>query len=245
MKTETNMFISSIPTIHIELLGDVNMYLALGIEILTSILLGGLIGLDRERKHKAAGIKTHILICLGATLYTAVALMNAKAAGGGVDPNRISAQVASGIGFLGAGAIIQGRGGIFGLTTAAGIWVVAAVGVAIGSGYPLSALIFTVTVMFILGVLDPLYHWMEPESDFLIEVVGDFEIENIVHGLLDEQDINPNHVEVSKDEEGRDCSIVIHLKISSRNLRKLITRFRQQGAIRLINFRLLKKQEIL
>ncbi len=92
--------------VHIELLGEVSVYLGLGIEIVTSFVLGGLIGYDREKKMKAAGIKTNMLICIGATLYTAVSLLAKNDASGYVDASRIPAQIVSGIGFLGAGAII-------------------------------------------------------------------------------------------------------------------------------------------
>ncbi len=156
------------PTMTIEFLGEVNIYLGLGIEIVTSMILGGLIGYDREKKMKSAGIKTNILICLGATLYTAISLINLLhfAPHGPADPNRIAAQIVSGIGFLGAGAILQGRGRIVGLTTAATIWVVAAIGVTIGSGYPIVASIFTFTILVVLKLLRPLYFMLESYKDY-------------------------------------------------------------------------------
>ena len=149
---------------NIELLGEINIYLGLGIEIITALLLGGLVGLDREVRMKSAGIRTNILICLGATLYTALSLLNQSGPGMIADPNRTAAQVVSGIGFLGAGAIIQSRGSVVGLTTAATIWVVAAVGVTIGLGYPLVAIIFTSTVLVVLELLNPVYRMIESEK---------------------------------------------------------------------------------
>ncbi|CUS88767.1 MgtC/SapB family protein, partial [Candidatus Kryptonium thompsonii] len=92
-----------------------------------AIVFGGLIGLERELKGKPAGFRTNILICLGSTLYM---ILSMKIAG---DPGRIAAQVVTGIGFIGAGTIIQARGTITGLTTAATIFVVASIGLAIGS----------------------------------------------------------------------------------------------------------------
>lgn len=152
----------------IEFLGEVNIYLGLGIEIVTAMILGGMIGFDREKKMKSAGIKTNILICLGATLYTAISFINLMhaPAGSPADPNRISAQIVSGIGFLGAGAILQGRGRILGLTTAATIWVVAAIGVTIGSGFPIIAAIFSITILMVLKLLRPLYSFIESEKDY-------------------------------------------------------------------------------
>ena len=115
---------------------------------------GGLIGLERERKHKPAGFRTNILICLGAAMYMAVGLMLTTLGGqGGSDPARIAAQVVTGIGFLGAGCIIQQRGRIIGLTTAATIWVVAAIGIVAGAGFPILAFIATSMVLLTLVVL--------------------------------------------------------------------------------------------
>lgn len=109
-----------------------------GPRVIFAILAGGLVGLERELKNKAAGIKTNILICLGSALYTSISLLisvSFSSEGYYGDPARIAAQIVPGIGFLGGGTIIQARGTILGLTTAATIWVVAAVGVCIGMGY--------------------------------------------------------------------------------------------------------------
>src|SRR3712207_3170052 len=100
-----------------------------GPKVLVAIFCGGLIGLERELKGKPAGIKTNMLICLGATIYTCISVLissSHSATGHYGDPARVAAQIVSGIGFLGGGSIIQSRGTIQGLTTAATIWVVAA-----------------------------------------------------------------------------------------------------------------------
>jgi uncharacterized membrane protein YhiD involved in acid resistance len=118
-----------------------------------AVLCGGLIGLERELKSKPAGIKTNILICLGSTLYTSVSIMismSLSEQGHWGDPARIAAQIVSGIGFLGGGTIIQSRGTIQGLTTAATIWVVAALGVCIGLGYPQIAVFSAIVVILVL-----------------------------------------------------------------------------------------------
>ncbi|MEK6579295.1 MAG: MgtC/SapB family protein [Bdellovibrionota bacterium] len=124
-----------------------------GPKVLAAILCGGVIGLERELKHKPAGIKTNILICLGSAIYTAVSVMIAMQFADTNhygDPARISAQIVSGIGFLGGGTIIQSRGTILGLTTAATIWVIAAIGIAIGLGHADFAILMTFTVLFVL-----------------------------------------------------------------------------------------------
>lgn len=121
-----------------------------------AVICGGVIGLERELKNKPAGIKTNILICLGAAIYTTVSVLisgSFAAENHFGDPARISAQIVSGIGFLGGGAIIQARGTIVGLTTAATIWVVAALGIAIGIGYHDVAVALSVmTILILVGV---------------------------------------------------------------------------------------------
>jgi putative Mg2+ transporter-C (MgtC) family protein len=151
-------------TIFIEQLGEVPLYIGMGIQVMSAIVLGGMVGYDREKKMKSAGLKTNIMICLGATLYTVISLLNVKGYPVPVDPNRVGAQIVSGIGFLGAGAIIQGRGAVIGMTTAATIWVVAAIGYTIGIGYPICAAIFSLTVLIVLKWINPFYRFMESEK---------------------------------------------------------------------------------
>ncbi|HET9426519.1 MAG TPA: MgtC/SapB family protein [Gemmatimonadaceae bacterium] len=104
-------------------------------KLLLAVVLGGAIGLERELKGKPAGLRTNILICMGAALLTdvsiSISLMGATRIG---DPARLAAQIVSGVGFLGAGTIMQSSGTVTGLTSAATIWVVAAIGIAVGSG---------------------------------------------------------------------------------------------------------------
>jgi uncharacterized membrane protein YhiD involved in acid resistance len=124
-----------------------------GPKIFFAVLCGGLIGLERELKNKPAGIKTNILICLGAALYTSVSVLISQSHSSQNyfgDPARIAAQIVAGIGFLGGGTIIQARGTILGLTTAATIWVVAAIGICIGIGHADLAVFSSVTVILVL-----------------------------------------------------------------------------------------------
>ena len=119
---------------------------------LLAILCGGLIGVEREFRNKPAGFRTNILICLGSMLFMWLSIQVAGFVEPGrpADPGRIAAQVVTGVGFLGAGTILQSRGRIIGLTSAAMIWVGAAVGMAIGAGY---GLIGFLTTTLVLGVL--------------------------------------------------------------------------------------------
>ena len=110
---------------------------------------GGLIGIERELKSKPAGFRTNILICLGSCIYMAVGLL----VPGENDATRIAAQVVTGIGFLGAGCIIQSGNHVRGLTTAATIWVVASIGIVAGAGYPVLALIASVIAITTLAAL--------------------------------------------------------------------------------------------
>jgi putative Mg2+ transporter-C (MgtC) family protein len=124
-----------------------------------AVLCGGLIGIERELKKKPAGFRTNILICLGSSYFMMIStLIGGTGPGRSGDPGRIAAQVVTGIGFLGAGAIIQSRGHIAGLTTAALIWVVAAVGLFIGAGFTVLALLGTFLIFLTLTVLGMVEH---------------------------------------------------------------------------------------
>ena len=121
--------------------------------LFAAVICGGIVGLERELKNKPAGIKTNILICVGSALYTSVSVLISEshmASGYYGDPARVAAQIVSGIGFLGGGTIIQARGTILGLTTAATIWVVAAVGLLVGLGHYGFGLLASLSVVSIL-----------------------------------------------------------------------------------------------
>ncbi len=125
----------------------------LGPRLIVALFCGGLIGLERELKNKSAGIKTNMLICVGSMLFTSTSVFIAAAganSGYAGDPTRIAAQIVSGIGFLGGGAIMQSKENILGLTTAASIWLVAAIGVWIGMGQLETALAISVLMVFVL-----------------------------------------------------------------------------------------------
>src|SRR3954471_6047728 len=116
----------------------------------TAVLCGGIVGLERQLRGKAAGIRTSILICLGTALFVA---LGDSFSGERVDPTRVLGQVVSGIGFLGGGVILAREGIVVGVTSAAVIWVLAALGALIGLGHLLAALVLTmVTVGLLIGV---------------------------------------------------------------------------------------------
>ncbi|HET8568680.1 MAG TPA: MgtC/SapB family protein, partial [Candidatus Limnocylindria bacterium] len=117
-------------------------------------MLGAGVGLERELHQRPAGFRTHALVALGAAMFTVV---SREMAGPNADPTRIAAQIVTGIGFLGAGAIIRHGLAVRGLTTAASLWIVAAIGMAVGAGYFSAAMIATGIVLVGLGP----FRWLE------------------------------------------------------------------------------------
>ena len=130
------------------------------LRLLIATILGAAVGLERERLEWAAGLRTHALVCVGAALFMIVSAFGfADALGSSdvvLDPSRVAAQVVSGIGFIGAGTIILRREIVRGLTTAASVWAVAAIGLAVGGGMYLAAIVATVLALVILAVVKPI-----------------------------------------------------------------------------------------
>ncbi|MBI2580146.1 MAG: MgtC/SapB family protein [Candidatus Aenigmarchaeota archaeon] len=116
-------------------------------KIIIAAVVGMLIGLEREIRRKPAGMRTHALVCIGATLFT---ILSFSFTGGSVDTSRIAAGIVTGIGFLGAGVIFRAEDKVKGITTAAELWVLAAIGVAIGVGMYFAAAVSTIVVLVML-----------------------------------------------------------------------------------------------
>jgi putative Mg2+ transporter-C (MgtC) family protein len=125
--------------------------LEIGLRLVVALLLGGTIGLEREYHRHAAGIRTMAAVCMGSCLFTAVGIFPVH-----TDPTRVAAQVVTGVGFLGAGAILRSGSGVRGLTTAAAIWVVAAIGMAVGFGLYLLPSIATLLMLVFLAGIRPI-----------------------------------------------------------------------------------------
>jgi len=124
------------------------------LRLLLAAALGAVIGYQRERAGKPAGLRTHVLICVGAALFTIASLYGF---GAGADPARVAAGIVAGIGFLGAGAIMRtGEGIVAGLTTAATIWAVAAIGLAVGAGLYLASAVATALTLIVLFLPHPI-----------------------------------------------------------------------------------------
>ena len=117
------------------------------LRLVVAVVLGALVGYERERRGNPAGVRTHGMVCLGAALFTVVSIYGFGATS---DPTRVAAMVVSGIGFLGAGAILHQRESVHGLTTAASLWVTAAIGLAVGVGMFAMSLVTTILVFLLL-----------------------------------------------------------------------------------------------
>ena len=125
----------------LQTLSDFNIW-SITFRILLATVIGGCIGSERGRHGRAAGLRTHILVCLGSAMTVMLGIYSVQVLGLGGDPMRVSAQVISGIGFLGAGTILtRGHSHITGLTTAAGLWTTACLGLAIGAGFYFGAVL--------------------------------------------------------------------------------------------------------
>jgi putative Mg2+ transporter-C (MgtC) family protein len=117
----------------------------IALKLIVSMFLGALVGLEREWRKKPAGLRTHTLVCMGATMFTLVSTQSFA-----MDPARIAAGIVTGIGFIGAGAVMASRGHIGGVTTAATLWIVSAIGLAVGTGMYFTAMIAAILVFLIL-----------------------------------------------------------------------------------------------
>ncbi|KMQ60641.1 magnesium transporter MgtC [Chryseobacterium sp. BLS98] len=145
--------------------------------ILISVLLGLLIGAEREYRNKSAGLRTFILVCFGSCLFTILSIKI-----GVQNPDRLAANIITGIGFLGAGVIFKGDNKIEGITTATTIWATASIGMAVGSGYVYLSLLGTVLVLLILNALIYLQNFIDSSHkirEYMITVEGSEDIKHL------------------------------------------------------------------
>ena len=181
--------------IHFTLLQTADLFL----RIIVSCAFGAIIGTERSRRFKEAGIRTHILVCCGAALFMIVSKYAFPA-----DPARVAAQVVSGISFLGAGVIFKNGGTIKGLSTAAGLWVTAAIGLAAGAGMYLIALFVTIVV----SLMQFLTHRYAIGSDsyaanrLQFTVKNGYEFNQSLHRQLDEWGVQVTDSKVNRRKDG-------------------------------------------
>lgn len=194
-----------------------NMMWTFIIRLLLATIFGALIGLEREYHAKEAGVRTHLLVALGSCLFMILSIYGFDAFldhdNVSFDPSRIASQVVTGIGFIGAGTIILHKQAVRGLTTAAGVWVTAAIGLACGNGMYILAGVTTVTVLSSLGLINlylPSLSQRERQITFLAE---DYNVlTDILENLRKEKIVVLNY-EMRKDAEENNGKMLIVLKI--------------------------------
>lgn len=180
------------------------------VRLLLAMVLGGVIGWQREATEKPAGFRTHILVCLGAALFTLISAVGFF--GSGADPARVASNIVVGIGFLGAGTIWRTGASVQGLTTAANLWTVAAIGTAAGIGYYMGAVLTTVIVLGVLTLFKG-FEALIPRRGLghLIMVTSDRPGQlGRIGTALGTFGVNIEHVEVS---ERRDGKVVLQLTL--------------------------------
>ena len=173
--------------------------------LLIAAVLGGAIGAERELNDQAAGLRTHMLLTIGACLFTVISAYGFRR-GVGTDPSRLAAQIVTGIGFLGGGAIVRHGLTVKGLTTAASIWATASVGVAVGAGdYVLGvggAVLVVGTLVGLRRVSATLQRWGVSREEFVLATRPGFDVERIVEAVKRERvDLRGLDREAGKDED--------------------------------------------
>jgi putative Mg2+ transporter-C (MgtC) family protein len=179
--------------------------LTITLRLLASVILGGIIGLEREWGKKPAGLRTHMLVSVGCTIFMLVSAYSPQLLGGRMtDPTRIAAQIVTGVGFLGAGSIIQARGAVYGLTTAASVWTVAGIGMAVGAGFYSVAVVGTLLAWAILGVVDRWEKAVAGHGKVLQLFVRARAAESLaqIPMVLDERGIKLMESDLKKEEDG-------------------------------------------
>jgi putative Mg2+ transporter-C (MgtC) family protein len=204
--------------------------------ILIAAALGGLVGFERELSDQPAGLRTHILVSLGAALFTMVGAYGVESFFTGdepaarFDPTRIAAQVVTGIGFLGAGAILRQGVNIRGLTTAAALWVTAAIGTAVGLGFIGGAIVVTVVALVSLYGLKRVRKVLVPKlqsgaRDFSIEVGPELEVPELAE-MVQGLGLKLKSMKPVTDEDGNSFlvgEIRLSPKVSSEEFARLVT----------------------
>ncbi len=152
------------------------------IRLFIALILGGIIGIEREGIRRPAGLRTHILVCIGSSLVmlSGIYLSDIFINRASIDPSRLGAQVISGIGFLGAGTILKVNSGVKGLTTAASLWSVAGIGIACGIGFYWGAIICTLLILFSLMVFGKIERYIKTrDHELCIEILCENKSDNL------------------------------------------------------------------
>lgn len=193
----------------IEYLTELNTW-SIIVRLLLAVICGGIIGIERGRRRQAAGFRTHILVCMGSALVMITNIFIVMEYSPGQDPTRIAAQVVSGIGFLGVGTIIvTGNKQIRGLTTAAGLWASACMGLAIGAGYYLPSIVACILIFLVMTVLNNVDKWAYQHSKVL-DLYIEFQDIQFVSGFLSyirAREMKSSNLELTKSKVPGETSI--------------------------------------
>lgn len=207
----------------IEYIGDVGNIGTVVLRLVLALLVGGVIGLERGKQGRAAGMRTHILVSIGATLTAMLGAYMTEIAGSTGDPMRVAAQVVSGIGFLGVGTIlIKGRFQITGLTTAAGLWATATIGLSLGAGFYTGALITFVLIIATVTIFHRLeYRITKRYSRFgiYIEITSDAIVRRAINDLSALFPVND--IQVTQPRSGKVGNVGIEANVHIRGKNKV------------------------
>lgn len=201
------------------------------VKLVTAALLGAIIGLQREFKDRPAGLRTHTLVSLASCLFT---LISISAFSKNADPSRIAANVAVGIGFIGAGTIIKQGNIIVGLTTAASLWMVAAIGVSVGAGNYFLAVAATILALIVLTLLK----WAEERIGKKKQVLMEIEVKSSDADQLIEiwKSLNAEEITLAKEEESQKITVSVRAK-DEKEIRDLIEKASLNGILTKVQWR--------
>ncbi len=199
--------------------------LQIALRLVLAVLLGGMIGFEREQSSHAAGLRTHMMVCLGSCLLMLLSIYGFSAfvdeVNVRVDPARLAAAVITGVGFLGAGTILHTGKGITGLTTAASVWVVSAIGLGVGAGFYFASSVATAMVLFVLWVMNKLERkFIRGKRERVIVVITEDRPKVLarLQEVMDTRGINVRKMSVREEEASSEFGhLEVRLQIGAQN----------------------------
>jgi len=199
--------------------------LQIALRLVLAVLLGGMIGFEREQSSHAAGLRTHMMVCLGSCLLMLLSIYGFSAfvdeVNVRVDPARLAAAVITGVGFLGAGTILHTGRGITGLTTAASVWVVSAIGLGVGAGFYFASSVATAMVLFVLWAMNKLErkYIRGKRERVLVFITEDRpKVLGRIQEALDERGINVRKMSVREEEASSENGYLeVRLQLAAQN----------------------------
>ena len=213
------------------------------IRLIVAAVLGSVIGIDRERLVWAAGLRTHMLVCVGSCLFMIVSAFGFADILGTprviLDPSRIAAQVVSGIGFLGAGSILLRGEVVRGLTTAASLWTVAAIGLAVGGGLYVEAVVATVVILIILAGIKPLEERLghrNQQHEIILETEqGELSVAALDTALGYRARRISRYIATPSDQPGQEKISITLSRLSPRDVDEIVSILKQTKGVRRVS----------